>query len=140
VNSSHQLWSLWVATVTVPFHASHVTPLFRSEMRTATARWYRQVFGSASEMKLDYELLDAHSRFTVACRTEGAPAPDPVFRKQRMDAIARFFGESLRMFGKAEVRIDVRVEAGDVGDGKPPAQVILGPSVALLPRSRMFGL
>lgn len=131
LNSRNQLWSRWTATITVPFHATHALPLFQEEMRSAVARWYRAKFGSATEMRISNTLVSDQSRFVVECRTEGAPAPDPIFRKKRMAEIARFFGENLRRYGKTDVRVDVHIEAGDVGDGTPPAQLILAPPIPI---------
>jgi len=137
-NSTHQLWSLWTARVAVPYHKTHDNPEFHNEMKRATATVYRRMFGSASEMKIDYtreasvgrhNAVHSSSRFIVQCRTEGAPAPDRKFRKMQMDAIAAFFGKNLRRYGKVNVSVEVRVEAGDIGDGKPPAQLILAPSI-----------
>lgn len=140
-NSVHQLWSRWTTTIAVPFHATQTTDAFAEEMRSATARVYRQLFGSATELKITREFLAAtgQSRFVVDCRTEGSPAPDPAFRRRQMAAIAEFFGRNLQRYGPVDVHIDVRVEAGDSGDGKPPAQLILGPPVALLPRTALLG-
>lgn len=140
-NSAHQLWSLWTATITVPFHVTHTSDGFAQEMRSASARVYRQLFGSASEMKIDRDFLidQRQSRFTVQCRTEGAPAPDRTFRHRQSAQIAEFYGKNLRRYGEVQVHVDVAVEAGDIGDGKPPAQLILGPPVTLLPRSTLLG-
>jgi hypothetical protein len=138
-NSTHQLWSRWDTTVTVPFHAAHVQSFFRADMQHAVARWFRAKFGAATEMRLLYDCTPARSVFSIECRTEGAPVSDPAFRKGRMGEIGAFFGEALRKYGRADVRVDVHIEAGDAGDGKPPAQLILGPPVSLLPRGVLLG-
>lgn len=140
-NSSHQLWSRWTATIEVPFHVIHTTDAFAREMRAATSRVYRALFGSATELKIDRELIVASrmTRIVVDCRTEGAPAPDRAFRKRQMNELSRFFATNLRQYGEVNVHIDIRVEAGDVGDGKPRAQLILGPPIALMPRAKLFG-
>jgi len=130
-NSAHQTWSLWTAIVDVPFHRQHVTKLFEAEMQRASATFYRRLFGSASEMKITRSLAAGQSRFVVECRTEGSPAQEPVFRKRRMDELAAFFGKNLCMYGKVDVRVDVRIEAGDPGTGAPPTQLILAPSIPL---------
>jgi hypothetical protein len=138
-NSANQLWSLWTTIIGVPFHQTHAGDEFQNEMRSATARVFRKLFGSATELRITRVFMPGLTQFKVECRTEGFPAPDGVFRKRRMDAIAEFFGKNLQRYGRVDVRVDVRVEAGDAGDGKPPAQLILGPPVALLPRARMLG-
>jgi hypothetical protein len=140
-NSTHQLWSRWIATITAPFHQTHAQDAFSQEMRSACARFYRTLFGSATELKITREFIVAtgQSRFEVDCRTEGAPAPNPEFRQRQIAEIAQFFGRNLHRYGQVDVRVDVRIEAGDVGDGKPPAQLILGPPVALLPRMTLIG-
>lgn len=139
-NSAHQLWSRWTATVSVPFHSAHAQPGFERQMRLATARWYRSRFGSATELRIDMSVVQGASVFLIECRTEGAPASDREFRHARMGEIAAFLGTALRRYGRADVRVDVKVEAGDAGDGKPRAQLILGPSVALMPRGMLLGL
>jgi len=145
-NSDHQLWSRWTSIITVTFHPVHASEAFKNEMQFSCARFYRKLFGFTSEMKITEHfqtsvlgLRRGTSQFVVECRTEGAAAPDPAYRRLRMDEIAKFFGKNLRRYGNVEVRVDVFVEAGDVGDGKPRAQLILGPDVALMPRTRMLG-
>lgn len=139
-NSAHQLWSRWTAIVTVPFSAIQASQEFRGAMIDTSARFYRGLFGSVSELNVDARQLGpASSEFVVVCRTEGAPAPDAEFRRRRMADISAFFGRNLSRYGDVNVRVDVHVEAGDVGDGKPPAQLILGPPVALMPRMSMLG-
>jgi hypothetical protein len=56
-----------------------------------------------------------------------------------MRELSRFFGRHLRRYGAVDVHVDVRIEAGDVCDGKPPAQLIFGPPPALMPSSRLLG-
>lgn len=138
-NSTHQLWSRWTTLVTVPFHRQHTRPEFLEDVKRTTATVYRHLFGSATEMRIAYEVLRRHSRLTVDCRTEGAPAPDVAYRQSQMQVIAGFFAKSLRHYGQVTVHVDVKIEAGDVGDGKPPAQLILGPPLLLMPRTALIG-
>lgn len=131
-NSSNQLWSRWTAIVSVPFAKVLLSPTFETEMRRATATFYRRLFGSATEMKIDaFPSVDGRARFVVDCRTEGRPANDPLFRRQAKKEIANFFGKNLRRHGEVHVRIEVRIEAGDPGDGKPPSQLIVAPPISL---------
>ena len=130
-NSAHQIWSLWTAVITVPFHSYHAAPLFRADMKRTTANFYERLFGSASEMRIRASVKGKLTTFTVDFRTEGSPAQDPLFRKRRMGEIADFFGKHLRMYGKVDVHIDVKIEAGDPGTGKPPSQLILAPPIPL---------
>lgn len=130
-NSQNQLWSRWTTSITVPFHVTHVSDSFFQEMISTTARVYRQLFGSVTELKIERESLPYlnTSTFRIDCRTEGAPAPDLVFRKRQMAEIARFFGKNLHRYGQVDINIDVRIEAGDIGDGSPRSQLILAPSI-----------
>ena len=139
-NSTHQLWSLWTSQITMPHHRTHDDPAFQMEMKRAVASVYRRMFGSVTEIKIDYTRRAAVGRhntvytqtqFVVQCRTEGSPAPDPKFRKMQMDALAKFYGDNLRRYGQVKVHVEVKIEAGDAGDGKPPSQLILAPSIVL---------
>lgn len=140
-NSRHQLWSRWVVEVTLPFHIVHATKQFATEVREGCAYFYREMFGSATELHINaiYIPSTRQTHITVTCRTEGAPMPDPVFRQLRIDQLAQFFGNNLRKYGEVKVHVEVHLEAGDTGDGKPPAQLIIGPPVALMPRTRLMG-
>lgn len=140
-NSKNQLWSRWTATIFVRYKTVHSTPTFQNEMRAACARFYRKLFGSATELKIDQTQVmrpGLKTKFVVDCRTEGHPAPDPAFRRAQMDEIAAFFGKNLRRYGEVNVHIDVKIEAGDAGDGKPPAQLIMGPPIVLMPQARLL--
>lgn len=128
-NSTHQLWSRWTTTARVPFRPWHVSTLFEHELRTATARQYRQWFGSATELQITQRKDGRETVITVACRTEGCPANEPAFRQRRMTSIANYFGQNLRRSGQVKVHIDVHIEAGDEGIGKPPAQLVMAPPI-----------
>jgi len=130
-NSAHQTWSRWIACVTMRFDIVHARDSFSTIMTNETARAYRRMFGSATSLRIDKELLvfQGVTRLVVKCRTEGAPAYDQEFRRRRMAEIARFFGENLRRYGPVDVKVDVLVEAGETGDGTPRSQLILAPSI-----------
>lgn len=131
-NSQNQIWSRWTTTITVLFSPMHVSPAFEQEMQRACARFYLKLFGSATELKIERKLLaNGLSEFIVDCRTEGAPVPDVTYRRLQIKEIATFFGRHLHGYGDVNVRVDVRVEAGDVGDGRPRSQLILVPSIPL---------
>lgn len=136
-NSSHQTWSRWRATVTVPFDRTHTTDAFAEEMKTACGRFYKKLLGSATALKIDRQLslIRAESRFIVEARTEGPPVQDPRFRRLQCDQIGAFFGRNLRHYckdgEKVRVHVDVYLEAGDPGDGRPPSQLIIAPGIPL---------
>lgn len=66
--------------------------------------------------------------WTIQVRTEGHPAHDPAYVRWMTQQWRRFFDEG---FGPGtDVSVNVKVEAGDVQDGAPPAQLIILPSLA----------
>ena len=131
-NSTHQLWSRWTAYVEVPYSVTHLQQTFHDEMKRATAMYFRRLFGSAAEMKIDMDApRPGTTRFTIRCRAEGPPANDPAYRKIAMTALANFFGKNLRRYGKVSVRVDVFIEAGDPGNGHSPSQLIIAPPVGI---------
>lgn len=135
-NSKNQLWSRWSIQIQMPFSPRHGSPIFEDEVKTACAKFLRQEFGSASELKFTAAASLRTTTLKLVLRTEGIAAHDPGLRKSKMDRIANFFGENLRQYGEVKVTVDVFIEAGDVQDGKPPAQVIVGDFV--IPTSTAF--
>ncbi|MCC6989929.1 MAG: hypothetical protein IT181_13070 [Acidobacteria bacterium] len=131
-NTQHQLWSRWDVTVTPP--KTMTGPAQRAlleEMRTAWARFVRRAFVTTTgQVRLERRRRWLFSRrFTIfaQARLEGAPAHDPQYRDVMKRRIVTFFGSG---FGSGtQVRIDVRIEAGDLQDGQPAAQMIVLPTL-----------
>jgi len=130
-NSTHQLWSRWTVDVQVPFHPTHLHPLFFAEMKRATASYFRKLFGSASEMRLLIKPDLKVFRLRVEVRTEGPPANESDYRKIAMNDIGNFFGKNLRKYGRVNVHVDIVIEAGDPGNGNPPSQLIIAPPISI---------
>ena len=134
-NSAHQLWSRWTSIVQIPAWRSHAGPDFWSAIQTRVANFYRVQFGSAGQMRITHTLTDSAdgqapvTRLVVDFRCEGAPTPDLSYQARVRARLDSFYRECLRHYGSVTVETHIRVEAGDVGDGRPPAQLIIAPAI-----------
>lgn len=125
-NSAHQVWSFWEYRV---YPSARPHPDFAT-VQANCARFGREVFGSASQMRVT-ERTDHFGRryFEIAVRSEGHPVHDPRYTAWMHDTWRRFF---LSGFGpRAEVHAHAHLEAGDRQDGTPPDQLILMPTLVL---------
>jgi hypothetical protein len=151
-NSTHQLWSRWRATVTVPFTSHHLSPAFFDQLQQEVGRVYRGLFGSASQVQaLQYARRGdsggwvpvrqdrtgvvlgwrpTETRLVITCRTESIAANDPVCRAHIKARLAAFYRNSTTQ--AAHLHLDVEVEAGEAGDGQPARQLIMIPSIRAL--------
>ena len=120
-NSQHQLWSKWTFDV-VP--EKPLPGLL--ELRTNLARFGRKAFGSASQMRIT--VLNA-KHLRVEVRTEGSPAHDPGFQTYMQDNWDKFFKVGFGLQTTSECQ--VKVEAGDLQDGKPREQLIVLPKIQI---------
>lgn len=120
-NSAHQLWSRWTFTVTP---GRRVERPF-ANVRDNCARFGRTAFGAASAMR-----VTTHgNRWVIDVRTEGHPVHDARYVDWMTAQWRRFF---VNGFGVGTVvQCDTKLEAGDRQDGRPAAQLIILPSVAV---------
>lgn len=71
------------------------------------------------------------SRWVFEVRVEGKPALDPRYQELVRTEVARFMR---REFGTtAHMKMTVFWEAGDLQNGKPPAQMLMMPPLEVLP-------
>jgi hypothetical protein len=129
-NSKNQLWSCWIFTVTPGLHRSLTRqgPSF-AMVQANCARFGRKAFGSAGQMHIERKLHERRVVYVVQVRVEGPPAHDPEYVAFMQRSWERFFVEG---FGyNTTVSLEVRVEAGDVQDGRPPAQLIILPPLGV---------
>lgn len=142
-NSQHQLWSRWDVTITPPARKAHHRP--DDEVRVAWAKFVRKSFNTtAGEVRLERRVTVRSPRtgrvrafslrqvevtqWFAQARVEGAPVTDPFYRDRQKRRLVEFWGSG---FGPGtHVHIDVRIEAGDRGDGTPPAQLAILPTIA----------
>lgn len=126
-NSQHQLWSLWVFTVT-PGDIRR-NPSW-DIVKNNCARFAVAHFGSTGQMKVERqasvsETYGVRTRWIVRVRVENAPVHDPSYRNHTVQKWAKFFAQG---FGTGtHTHCDTKLEAGDKQDGTPPDQLIILP-------------
>jgi len=138
-NSQHQLWSLWVWTVTPPRQKLEKTAqLFAfggkkvkakqtksrnfEEVKTNCLRFGRKAFGSTGQMNISHW---SNGQYIVKVRTEGHPVHDPNYVRWMNSNWQKFFTEG---FGKGTTStLETKLEAGDAQNGKPRDQLIILP-------------
>lgn len=123
LNTQHSVWSLWTFTV----HPEHRVELDFEVIRVNCARFGRKVFGSAAQMCVETERWDTGTACVVKVRAEGHPAQDPQYVGYVAELWARFFKNG---FGQgSRITHEVKWEAGDRGDGRPPDQLVILPRI-----------
>lgn len=127
-NTQHQLWSQWVFTV---YEGGRHVPF--ELVKENLVKWIQMGFGSVGQLHLEEHILvknlDLKQVYYVATlNVEGAPAHDPGFvTSVRRQFLQRFVQQG---FGPlATGTVTARVLAGDMQDGKPPAQLIVIPTI-----------
>lgn len=124
-NSAHQLWSLWTFTV----HPQYRGELDFEVIKSNCARFGRKAFGGASQMWVGLDRYDTGLVCVVKVRTEGSPINDTGFVEYMVKMWGKFFRNG---FGEgSRVLHEVKWEAGDRGDGRPPDQLIILPLINL---------
>lgn len=117
-NSQHQLWSEW--TFSVWDSGKH--PSF-AEVKENAQRWLRKGFGSVGEMSVEEKI----GSWIIKARVEGVPAQDPAYQKQVGKMFRRFVEQG---WGPLAVEsVDVKILAGDIGDGAPASQLVVMPAI-----------
>lgn len=123
-NSDHQIWSAW--TFSVHEAGRHVP---RADVELNVARWLRAGFGSVGEVRV----RPMPYGWRIEALVEGAPAHDTAYVESvRLQFQQRFVAQGWGPLASGSVT--VKVMAGDVQDGKPPAQVVIVPQLRLSPR------
>jgi hypothetical protein len=123
VNSAHQLWSKWTITITPGAKRPDA-----GTVSANCARFARRIFGSASEMRVTGQ--GQHWRLEI--RTDGAPIHDDGYVEHIRRAWHHF---AVLGFGAGSItHCDVKLEAGERADSKPPDQVLMLPHVTLNPK------
>ena len=119
-NSAHQLWSRWEFRV-------HGKPIPTKELRFNVARWLRKGFGSAGRCRISNELTNGSAVTLIEVEIEGVAAHDPAYVRSVKRGFARFVEQG---WGRmAYCSVEVEVLAGDVQNGKPPAQLVVMPTI-----------
>src|SRR3990167_1740167 len=67
------------------------------------------------------------SRWVFEVRVEGKPALDPRYQELVKAKVARFMADNFGRTG--QMKMTVYCEAGDLQTGKPPAQMLIVPSI-----------
>lgn len=120
-NSEHQLWSAWTFRV---FDAGRLVP--RADVETNAARWLNKGFGSVGAIQCSR----TRNGWLIRARVEGAPAHDPAYLQRVCSEFqTRFVAQGWGPM--ATSRVEVRILAGHVQDGKPPSQWIDAPTIKL---------
>jgi hypothetical protein len=123
-NSANQLWSRWTFRV----HGKRI-PL--PEVKRNVARWLRRGFGKQDfgRAKVDEVAHDGFVSYRIVAEVEGVEARDPGY----VDSVRRDFnmfiqkGWGITAYGTMEVKL----LAGDPGDGRPSDQLMVLPSIPL---------
>lgn len=125
-NSQHQTWSLWVFKVIPGDKTKHPSV---QEVKWNCWKFGRQpeIFGQTGQMHVERVPRDIGEFWIIKYRVEGKEVFDPQLVKVYKAAWAKFFTNG---FGaKTYVECEVKHEAGDKQDGKPPDQLIIIPPV-----------
>lgn len=129
-NSQHQLWSRW----TIAFQAHPTRGLPSVEVIADNARrFFAQLFNSTVGRS---KSVITGSIVEVTCEIEGPAAHDAELRAAAIAAIRANF--VLKGFGVHDASVTVGILAGNIQDGKPPAQLIVMPQV--LSASEVFAV
>jgi len=67
------------------------------------------------------------SRWVFEVRVEGKPALDPRYQELVKAKVAKFMADNFGRTG--QMKMTVYWEAGDLQNGKPPAQLLMMPSI-----------
>jgi hypothetical protein len=126
-NSQHQSWSKWSYRV---YPEAARRPSF-AMVKLLAARYARELFGAASQMRIRYGTDDAGKLcWDFEVLSEGHPVHDPDF----VDTIHRLWAAFLKTgFGGGckITRATAELKAGAREDGRPADQLIILPSLAV---------
>ena len=131
-NSSHQLWSRWTFTI---YQGGREQD--HSDVKFNAARWLRLGFGSVGRASVKENVItvttpdgEKHLErvFVIIAEVEGAPANDPSYvANVRQEFLNRFVASGWGPLATGTVTVDIM--AGEAGDGKPPRQLLVLPSI-----------
>lgn len=129
-NSSHQTWGQW--TFTLQVRGRPVDGLFFETVRLQSAGFFRRLFGSAGQMRLDARLLTVTaprvSEWVVSVQAEGRPIMDPGYRAAVQGAVGAFFDRGFNQ--PTHLHMEASLLAGKPEDGRPAAQWLMLPAIA----------
>jgi hypothetical protein len=122
-NSQHQRWSRWIFGIqATPQKRPAVLEVVDNARRYFTAR-----FHSAGQVRCD----EQDGYYCLVLEIEGPDAHDPeVVARVQADFTQRFMAPGFGQ-GATLVRFTVGLLAGDAEDGRPPAQLLVMPSIRL---------
>jgi hypothetical protein len=123
-NSTHQTWSEWRVTITEPLRWPDLP-----EVRDAARRFARAVFQSTTgQLRVDR----ARDGYDIRIRIEGPIVNDQAY----VTRMGRTWHERFTrpgFGGLARTQVTARLLAGSPEDGRPRAQLIVAPPLALEP-------
>lgn len=121
-NSAHQLWSHWLFRI---WPCGRYPPI--REVEANAARWLRSGFGSVGQVRVTERVEHGLAATWIEAMIEGRPAHDPEYVASVRRGFRKFVDEG---WGRlAQMKLEVRVLAGDLQDGKPREQVVVIPRI-----------
>lgn len=121
-NTEHQLWTEWRFHI---FETGRHVPF--KEVEYNVAKWLRSGFGSVGQVRVTEKV----NGYLVEAHIEGADARDEGF----VEAVKSQFQKNFVEKGWGDLgafsSVEVRIIAGDKGDGKPRSQLIVLPTINL---------
>jgi len=140
-NSAHQLWTEWAWVIqVVGGGAGWTAPVFPAVKAGLTAFFVEMAHGHAAELKIEEERRAKDPtwlRYLVAWRVEDDRGLEPAYRGYVHGALDQLVSRALRQPVVISAP-QVKVIAGNSGEGKPPAQLIVLPAPAP-PTATMWG-
>lgn len=119
-NTQHQLWSRWRFVVYGP-------AVELSEVELNAGRWLRQGFGSVGHARVQEQTQNGLVAYVIEAEVEGAPANEVGYVTSVKRNFYRFVRKGWGI--TAHGSVEVEILAGDRGDGKPPSQLVVMPTI-----------
>ncbi len=121
-NSQNQLWSHWTFTAI----GGRAAPY--EDVVHNVAEWLKMGFGSVARARVQQQICQEKPfqglmQFVVEAQVEGAAAHDPDYEDSVRKQWRAFCQQGFGSMVLAET--EVKILAGDVQDGKPPAQLLV---------------
>jgi hypothetical protein len=130
-NSQHQTWARW--TFVVHAYAHPLTMPDLEAVKQNCARFFGKLTrGGAALLNIEQVALPTSpgvSRFVITLRWDNRQALDTNYQAEIGRLVGRFFAEGFGPATTCHLK-PVVIEAGDAEDGKPPAQLLIVPSLA----------
>jgi len=119
-NSQHQIWSRWVICF-VAIRSLPTVEEINDNARRFFALLFRSTVGRVKTVITDNKYVE------ITCEIEGVIAYDASVREAAKKQIRNNF--VVKGFNQPNSSITISILAGDVQDGKPPAQMIVMPGL-----------